>query len=480
MQLVSERAKGARPQRASLIGAAALILLIAGAAVLMLSGDGGACGGGGWRWQRAGLCPACPSCPGGRDSTAAGLRQQRGEHLDPALVCGGPAQVPAVDASVAAATAAMLAGPEQDLERWRDGFTRGDIEATMRRLGVNGNNDLHLLVEIKGNRVHFPLRRSKDRCFENCNYLAQSIADGINRGLELGRLQLKEGIPMIWNMHDWGICWDVENKQLGDRVGCPSPVFSPIRRDGEHYDVLMPNFREPLWPQYVPWDSKKEVAFFRGTPFCHTHPLNGDGTPATCSRLLLPNITAQHPDLINITINVEALGTPATPMGHVSYLEQAHYKYLVDLVGISASNRLAAQLGINSAVLKQASREVEWYYRAIHPCVHYLPFWVDNTTDILQLVQRLKSDPANDEAARRVAANGQAFALAHLTEEARWRYWQALFDRYAALYKGGEPGDPPSRNYTVLPNGCYGCTPPDLPPEAEAAVAEAQQRRQRS
>lgn len=24
-----------------------------------------------------------------------------------------------------------------------------------------------------------------------------------------------------------------------------------------------PNFREPLWPQYVPWDSKQEVAFFR-------------------------------------------------------------------------------------------------------------------------------------------------------------------------------------------------------------------------
>ncbi len=40
-------------------------------------------------------------------------------------------------------------------------------------------------------------------------------------------------------------------------------------------------------------------------------------------------------------------------------------RYLVDLVGISASNRLAAQLGINSAVLKQASRESEWYYRAI-------------------------------------------------------------------------------------------------------------------
>lgn len=384
--------------------------------------------------------------------------------------------MPGVDASVAAASAAMLRGPARDLERWKGGFTRGDIEATMRRLGVNGNNDLHLLVEIKGQRVHFPLRRTKRRCTENCNYLVQSIADGINRGLELGRLSLPEGIPMIWNVHDWGICWDEENQKDGTRVGCPAPVFSPIRRELQHYDVLMPNFREPLWPQYVPWDSKKGVAFFRGTPFCHMHPLNGDdGRPASCSRLLLPNITARHPDLINITINVDALGTPATPMGHVSYLEQAHYKYLVDLVGISASNRLAALLGINSAVLKQASREVEWYYRALQPCVQYLPFWVDNTTDILQLVQQLKDHPANDAVARRVAANGQAFALAHLTEEARWRYWQTLFDQYAALYQGGEPGDPPSRNYTVLSNSCYGCQPPELP--SDAAPQDAARRR---
>lgn len=50
------------------------------------------------------------------------------------------------------------------------------------------------------------------------------------------------------------------------------------------------------------------------------HTLTHTHTNTSCS------ITARHPDLINITINVDALGTPATPMGHVSYLEQAHYK----------------------------------------------------------------------------------------------------------------------------------------------------------
>jgi len=47
-----------------------------------------------------------------------------------------------------------------------------------------------------------------------------------------------------------------------DAVGCPAPVFSVIRSTAL-YDVLMPNFREPLSPQYVPWEEKKELAFFR-------------------------------------------------------------------------------------------------------------------------------------------------------------------------------------------------------------------------
>lgn len=66
----------------------------------------------------------------------------------------------------------------------------------------------------------------------------------------------------------------------------------------------------------------------------------------------------------------------------------------------------------------------------------------------------------------------QAFALAHLSEEARWRYWQALFDRYAALYKGGDPGDPPLQNYTVLPNACLGCQPPELPSDVQGQTAQ--------
>lgn len=126
------------------------MMAVIGAAALLLSGSDidSASASGQWRGQRAGSCPVCPSCPAGRASVHAAVEQQQDEPPDSELVCGGPKQVPAVDPSVVAATAALQRGPEQDLERWGAGFTRGDIEATMRRLGVNGNNDLHLLVEV--------------------------------------------------------------------------------------------------------------------------------------------------------------------------------------------------------------------------------------------------------------------------------------------------------------------------------------------
>jgi hypothetical protein len=86
-------------------------------------------------------------------------------------------------------------------------------------------------------------------------------------------------------------------------------------------------------------------------------------------------------------------------------------RYLANLDGISASSRLAVLLGMNSAVLKQASSQQEWYYRSLRPCVQYLPFWQAGTTDILDLVSALQGEPGNEAVARAVAANGQAFAM---------------------------------------------------------------------
>ena len=84
----------------------------------------------------------------------------------------------------------------------------------------------------------------------------------------------------------------------------------------------------------------------------------------------------------------------------------------------------------------QVTDRMEWYYRGVHPCEHYLPFWVHNETDVVQLVRALQGNQRNDVVAQHIAANSQAFALTYLSDEYAFWYWQRAIDKYAALYRG--------------------------------------------
>lgn len=46
-----------------------------------------------------------------------------------------------------------------------------------------------------------------------------------------------------------------------------------------------------------------------------------------------------------------------------------------------------------------------------------------------------------DEYAQQLAAASQAFAMKHLSRRARFAYWQAVLDRYAALQRDSQLSD---------------------------------------
>jgi hypothetical protein len=112
------------------------------------------------------------------------------------------------------------------------------------------------------------------------------------------------------------------------------------------------------------------------------------------------------------------------------------HRYLLALDGFTASSRLGSLLPINSAVLKQQSQWLEWYYAALQPCVHYLPFWQQSEDDVLSLLRALRGAPANEALARNLAANSYTFAAAVLGEAGVYRFWQRVIDRYVHLYRG--------------------------------------------
>lgn len=61
-------------------------------------------------------------------------------------------------------------------------------------------------------------------------------------------------------------------------------------------------------------------------------------------------------------------------------------RYIVSTDGWAASSKLERYLLLGSVVLKQQSPHESWFYDAMKPWVHYVPFMVDNATDIVQVI----------------------------------------------------------------------------------------------
>ncbi|PRW61189.1 KDEL motif-containing 2 Flags:Precursor [Chlorella sorokiniana] len=343
--------------------------------------------------------------------------------------------------SLAASGQALMEGLEADFKPYEQGFGLEEVEATAAFLQADGElGHVHTWIEVHNQTVTYPRRKNRE-CSENCDSWFYLLKDSLERGMRTGRLSIPEGVPFLFNVNDASWC-PVE----GDGSSkCTAPLFSIFKSKYDR-DIPIPNFKPVFEPIFHPWESKKEVAFFRGAPICSWPPLNGShssNVKVNCSRWVVAQLSWDYPEMFNATLtdNVTQYGGPRhVDMPRVSHQEAAEYKYVLAVDGATAAYRLAFLMATNSVVLKQVTDKMEWYYRAIHPCEHYLPFWVHNQTDVLQLVQQLQRNPANDLIAQHIAANSQAFALAYLSDEYAYWYWQLAIDKYVALYRGPRSG----------------------------------------
>ncbi|KXZ45427.1 hypothetical protein GPECTOR_55g333 [Gonium pectorale] len=164
----------------------------------------------------------------------------------------------------------------------------------------------------------------------------------------------------------------------------------------------------------VPWEERKEVAFGRWNGFC-THYIpwmkTADGKVMKCPRTHLNSLSEAHPDLLDA---YDLSKGSRVPLGH-----QNVYKYIVSPDGWSISSKFDKYLLLGSTILKAASTRYGFYYDAIKPYVHFLPFMVNTSDDIVDVVRWAKS---HDAEARRVAEEGRRFALRHLSRPARLCY----------------------------------------------------------
>mmetsp|Transcript_34194 Transcript_34194/g.100424 ORF Transcript_34194/g.100424 Transcript_34194/m.100424 type:complete len:119 (-) Transcript_34194:61-417(-) len=106
---------------------------------------------------------------------------------------------------------------------------------------------------------------------------------------------------------------------------------------------------------------------------------------------------------------------------------------------------------MDSAVLREASDEVEFYYHLLRPFVHYVPFLIEVNLDTYALAdvrtnitETVRYARAHDAEVRRIARAAQELVHTHLCTEARMCFLAELLRRYsrAMTYKPS-PADRP-------------------------------------
>jgi hypothetical protein len=183
------------------------------------------------------------------------------------------------------------------------------------------------------------------------------------------------------------------------------------------------------WEAKFPWEAKLAKAYFRGTPYCGIHRFG------RCSRYVLPRLAHEgRAPLLDVGLveyepshdserHLNRSLAPLTKAPREPPEAMGRYKWLLHLDGHSYSARLQNLLLTNAAVLKQQSMYVEYYYRALQPWEHYIPFYVTAHDDIVEVLQNVSQ---HDEAVRLVAHRAQAFAHATLDVDSRNCYWRRL------------------------------------------------------
>ena len=167
-----------------------------------------------------------------------------------------------------------------------------------------------------------------------------------------------------------------------------------------------------------PWEQKREVAFWRGTL-------------TRGKRLEVCRFAKERPELLDFKLVGE--GIPPDVAGEFAKIERfLDYKYLPTFDGvIAAYPAFQWRLLSTSVTLKQESDEVQWFFRAVKPYVHYIPL----KNDLSDLCDQIAWAKAHDEECHSIAKTATVFALNNLMLEDNYAYLFHVLKKYAALQK---------------------------------------------
>ncbi|KAG2488333.1 hypothetical protein HYH03_013023 [Edaphochlamys debaryana] len=214
-----------------------------------------------------------------------------------------------------------------------------------------------------------------------------------------------------------------------DSFALSVPYSGAFRCTDDSWDLMLARFDEFA---RLPWSEREKKALGRWNMFCADYfeamPPLANGEPFVCPRLHLPQLAAQHTEIMDIGLIGQGPDTvPPVPLMH-----QHAYRYLVSTDGWAISSKFDKYLLLGSTVIKAASNRFGFYYDALRPGEHYLECMRDNRTDLVDAILWARS---HDDEAARIAANAQRFAARHLNRPARLCYYRTLIQELGKRMK---------------------------------------------
>lgn len=313
------------------------------------------------------------------------------------------------------------------------GIRKSDVYATMQN---RAPKEGFLHVKIQKGKTSF----SSDQYFSSSERTrAKHIRNFFNSLVKRYRFPDVEFLICLLDAYD-------------DRDPVSVPVWVFAKRDSTLGNVLIPDF-EALNPskrlaQYKqsvadhPWKTKKDTIFWRGATTGGIYEMDNY---LQFPRVKLVFLSKEHPEWLDAAFTVlcqsskEVLDTIlrlSRPLSsYVGIPDHFAFKYLIDIDGNSCTYaRCRWILLSNSALLKPFSHNIQWYYKALQPYVHYIPL-AEDLSDLELTYEWLRT---HDDEVHRIADEGRLLGLSIFSRDAIEDYFAALIYEYSQLYRADD------------------------------------------
>lgn len=168
----------------------------------------------------------------------------------------------------------------------------------------------------------------------------------------------------------------------------------------------------------VPWEEKKDIAFWRGALTEAIH------------RLKISSFSLEFPALVDAGISAGLDSSDPHWKPSASYEEHLQYKYLPVLDGIMCSYPgYQWRLLSDSVCFKQESDQIQWFYGALNPYEHYVPI----QNDLSNLIDQIIWAQTHDDQCKQIALNATDFALKNLMFDDIYCYLYHVLVSYSRL-----------------------------------------------